>query len=430
MEKKKSSFISFPSFLCHCPEGCCFRSRAPQTLHPPQVFSADVISHHIQNCSQLTVFLPVKVITMTIWMIFLLSVRTGFGQEQGGTCRPFCSGSDCVTLNHERVDFKTAKEACHGRNGELMTFQTKIDETILHTLSQELYGNFWIGLYLPSGTCSNLSAPLRGYKWTSGSMQSSFIPSLCNWNDGSEVCSSHCVSLSNDQKLTERLCTDRADGYLCKMKYEDACQAQKLTDPIVFQSSKGCSLGPCEHLCTDVKGGYKCSCFKGYIPDTVNPRKCKMHCSQHTCPAICQHNPDSACFCPNGYIAIDKVCEDIDECSMDWCSKGCKNTYGSFVCSCPEGFVLKDEVRCIKVVHSENYMVTTPIVIGSAQPAANNNTFKESSTAGGFLWIWIFLALAVVVLIIVIRFYVVKWQKGREQNFMQQSAAPVDNIEC
>lgn len=368
---------------------------------------------------------------MTIWIIFLLSVKAGFSQKQRSICRPFCNGNDCVTLNQERVDFKTAEEACRDRNGELMSFQTERDENILHSLSQELNGNFWIGLYLPAGTCSNLSAPLRGYTWISGSMQSNFIPSLCSWNDGFIVCSSQCVSLSHDLKLKERLCSDKIDGYLCKIKHKDACQVQKFIDPSFFQSSKGCSLGPCEHQCTDVKGGYKCSCFKGYIPDSVDPRQCKMHCPHQKCPAVCQRNPDSGCFCPDGYIVIENVCEDIDECSMAWCDQKCTNTYGSFVCSCQEGFVLKDQVKCVKEVHNVHFMVTTPIALDFVKPAANNsNTFKGSATAGGFLWVWIFLALAVVLFVIVIRFYVVKCQRGREQNFNQQSAAPVVNIEC
>lgn len=374
-------------------------------------------------------FLPVKAITKMIWIIFLLSVRTGLSQKQRNICRPFCSGSDCVTLNQERLDFQTAEEACRGRNGELMTFHTEVDENLLYSLSQELNGNFWIGLYLAAGTCSNLSAPLRGYTWTSGRMQSSFIPSLCSWNDNSIVCSSWCVALSHDLKLTERSCTDKPDGYLCKVKHKDACQAQKTTDPTFFPSSKGCSDGPCEHQCKDVKGGYKCSCFRGYIPDSVNPRQCKLHCPHQKCPAVCPGDPDSACLCPDGFLASGRDCEDIDECAMAWCEQECENTFGSFMCSCREGFVLKDEVNCHEEEHNKNFMVATPIAIDFVKPASSNSTFK-SSAAGGFLWVWIFLALAVVVLIVVIRFYAVKRQRGREQNFNQQSAAPVENIEC
>lgn len=354
-------------------------------------------------------------------VIFLLSIKTGLCMKQTDTCRPFCTGSDCITLHHDRADFKTAQEACRDRRGELVTFQLA-DDHIVDILSQELYGNFWIGLRLPLGACSNLSTPLRGYEWASGPMHRSFIPSLKTWKDSVEVCSPRCVSLSNDQKWTERSCSDKISGFLCRAKHKDACQAQELSDSNVFQSSDGCSSGPCEHTCTVVKGGYKCSCFRGFIPDSKDPRRCKMYCAQQTCPVICDGHSDSECSCPDGFIKNDKFCEDIDECVMDGCDQECKNTFGSFECSCREGFVLKDQVKCINA---------TPIVIGAVKPAATNNTLTGSSApAGGFVWIWISVVIAVVVFIIVIRFYVVKRQKHREQSSSQQSSAPVDNIEC
>ncbi|XP_039642842.1 complement component C1q receptor [Perca fluviatilis] len=383
-------------------------------------------------CLQLTVFVPMKVMTMTILMsvILFFSITTGFGMEQTGVCRPFCTGSDCITVDQDRVDFQTAEEACRDRNGELMTFSSETDESTINSLRQELYGNFWIGLRLPASACSNLSVPLRGYKWTSDNVHSSFIPSFSTWKDSVKVCSPRCVSLSNGQKWTERLCSDKTDGFLCKTKHKDACQAQELSDPNVIKSSKGCKGGPCEHTCTDVKGGYICSCYSGYIPDSKNPEECKLHCPQHKCPAKCQ-GKTSECYCPDGFLLSDTFCEDIDECLNGGCDQECKNTFGSFVCSCRKGFVLKNEVKCVKAKGSESFAVTTPIVIAFVKPATNNHTLKGSSApAGGFLWIWIFVVVAVVVFIFVIRFYVVKQQKRREQNSNQPSTAPVENIEC
>ncbi|XP_071327429.1 complement component C1q receptor-like [Trachinotus anak] len=369
-------------------------------------------------------------VTMTFFMsiVFLFSVTKGFGMKQTGICRPVCTGSDCVTVNQGRVDFGTAEEACRVMNGELMKLQPQTDDRILNSLRQELFGNFWIGLRLPAGACSNLSAPLRGYEWTSGGTHGSFIPSFSTWKDSVEVCAPHCVSLSNDLKWTERLCSDKTDGYLCRTNHKDACQTQELSDSNVFRDSQGCSAGPCQHQCKDIKGGYICSCFKGYKPDSKDPKQCKMYCETQTCPMICQSDGNS-CSCPHGYIQNEGVCEDIDECEMRECEQGCKNSFGSFVCSCEEGFVLTVEGHCIKAEKPESFAITE----GFVKPAANNNTLKASSApVGGFLWIWIFVAVAVVVLMFVVRFYVVKRQKRREQNSNQQTTATavVDKIEC
>ncbi|KAG8013547.1 Complement component C1q receptor [Nibea albiflora] len=371
----------------------------------------------------MTMFVPVKVkafITLTL-AIFLLS-KAGFCMKQARTCRPFCTGSDCITLNQDRLDFEAAKEACRNKNGELATFQLETDENILDILRQGLYGDFWIGLHLPDGACSNLSVPLRGYEWISGSMHRSFIPSFRAWKDSVKVCSPRCVSLSNDQKLTERLCSDKTDGFLCKTKHKDACQAQEISNSFIFNSTKGCSSGPCQHLCKNVKGGYECSCFKGYIPDSNAPEQCKLHCAQQKCPAV------NTCECPKGYLCEENMCIDINECEMEYCDQKCKNTFGSYVCSCKEGFVLKGEVKCTKAADSNGFVFTTPVAEGFAKPTPNNTVKGASAT--GFLWLWIFIAVAVVVLIFVIRFCVVKRQKNREQNSIQQSSFPVDNIEC
>ncbi|XP_042357317.1 complement component C1q receptor [Plectropomus leopardus] len=371
-------------------------------------------------CSQLIAFVPMK---MMIILIFS-SVKTGFGVQQAAVCRPFCTGTDCITVNQHRVDFQSAEEACHDSKGELLTLQSEEDENTVKILSQKLFGDFWIGLRLPAATCSNLSAPLRGYKWTSTGVYS-FNPASSTWKESVKLCSPSCVSFSKNQKWTERLCSDKTDGYLCKTKHKDACRAQALSEPNVIQSSKGCSGEPCEHTCTAVKGGYICSCFKGYIPDSKSPERCKIHCAQEKCPAVCVRHTD--CSCPDGYLLNYTSCIDIDECSSEQCDHGCRNTFGSFVCSCREGFVLKNQVKCVKAKSSKSLVVTTPVVVSVNQAAANNHTLSGSTAP---LWIWILVVVAVVVFIVVMRFYVVQRQKHRELNSGQRSAAPMDNIEC
>lgn len=316
---------------------------------------------------------PVLRMSMTILMVSL-TVGKGLDIKQPDHCRAVCSNygkPDCITLNQGEVDFKTAEEACHDRKGELLQLCSKSDKRLFDILSQELFGNYWIGLHLPAGACSNLSAPLRGYKWISGRPGITFLPS---WNNHIQLCSPHCVSLSSDEKWTERPCLDKADGFLCKVELQDACRGQEVSHPTLFQSYKGCSSGPCEQNCEDFKGGYTCSCFKQYIPDNKDPRQCKPHCAQKRCPSIQEAGYD---ICPEGFLKVDgNFCEDPNE-----------------------------------------GPVTTPPVVAFVKPPISNNTLKASSVPGvRFLWVLIVVIVVVIASIFVIRFYVVKRNRQRENS--------------
>ncbi|XP_030574807.1 complement component C1q receptor-like [Archocentrus centrarchus] len=376
---------------------------------------------------------PVLITSFIILMVSLTGAK-GSSMKQSSHCRAVCTDggkNDCITLNQDKVDLKTAKDNCQAFKGELLEFQSKTDKSLFDILSRGLFGNYWIGLHLPAGACSNLSAPLRGYKWVSGEKGSSFIPS---WDKSAELCSPHCVSLTGDQKWTEQLCSDIIDGFLCKTKLEDACRGQEVSHPTVFQSSKDCSSGPCEHDCKKVQGGYTCSCFHQYIPDSKNPKMCKLHCAQQRCPAI---NDMGYYLCPDGFLKVESeegnFCEDVDECDMrPDINCNCKNTYGSFECSCREGFVLKDQVKCIKFKDSEDLVSTTLAVVAFVKPPTQNNTLKASSApAARFLWLWIVAAVAVIASVFTIWFYVVKRRRQRESSNQQSSVnVPVGNIEC
>ncbi|XP_021168833.2 thrombomodulin [Fundulus heteroclitus] len=347
----------------------------------------------------------------------LLLLFTEPGSGLTAPCLPVCSGEDCITVNRASVDFDTAEKACRGRNGELLTLQADTHQRIFAALAEALPGDLWVGLRLPAGSCSRRSEPLRGYEWTSGSPEETSNASLLVWAEGPAVCSPHCASLSQHGTVTERPCSHKADGFLCRTKEKSACWEQEK----FFKSSADCGSAPCEQKCDNAKGGFKCSCFKGYIPDVGEPRRCRLHCPHHKCPPICPGGPGGPCHCADGFLLNEGTCEDLDECTMDRCEQGCVNTYGSFMCFCRLGFVLKDEVKCtVAAGRDRSALVVVPT---QEDPAVKGS----SASAGPFLWIWVVAAVVLVASVFLIRLYVVHRQKRREESCSQQGAAPADD---
>ncbi|KAG7221944.1 hypothetical protein INR49_016970 [Caranx melampygus] len=80
-------------------------------------------------------------------------------------------------------------------------------------------------------------------------------------------------------------------------------------------------------------------------------------CSSLRCQFGCQMERGGVvrCLCPPGlHLAADnRTCEDVDECQQDAdvcpMRQTCRNTFGSFICVCREGFVtgtLRGSVQC------------------------------------------------------------------------------------
>ncbi|XP_059158121.1 uncharacterized protein LOC131942326 [Physella acuta] len=85
-------------------------------------------------------------------------------------------------------------------------------------------------------------------------------------------------------------------------------------------------------------------------------------CANNPCPSLtgCVDIPASeeqvtglsyTCTnCPDGYkLNLNKTkCEDVDECKTKPCGTNalCENTYGSFICNCPEGFRKSGKLNC------------------------------------------------------------------------------------
>lgn len=101
----------------------------------------------------------------------------------------------------------------------------------------------------------------------------------------------------------------------------------------------------CAHNCVDRKVGYDCTCNAGF---KVN------HIDRH-------------------------LCEDINECEDRPCSQICTNTYGSYHCSCTDGYALKDKHICkaatseqAKLIFSNRYYLREADLHGHSTLLAHN----------------------------------------------------------
>ena len=95
--------------------------------------------------------------------------------------------------------------------------------------------------------------------------------------------------------------------------------------------------------CTNLPGSYNCSCLEGYNlvnEDCININECEE--DQNICgKGNCTDTIGSfTCKCETGFYYSNGTCVDIDECSFGnftsctFPSKTCKNTAGSYNCSC------------------------------------------------------------------------------------------------
>ncbi|XP_042359562.1 thrombomodulin [Plectropomus leopardus] len=188
-----------------------------------------------------------------------------------------------------------------------------------------------------------------------------------------------------------------------------------------------CVSAPCEHMCTNTPGSYKCSCYDGYIEDPTAPNKCKLHCGKEECPAECDPNDRFQCYCPDGYVAEERedhtVCIDIDECSFFYCDQDCKNTFGSYVCSCSRGYTLVGQYRCVKNEDDtdtdgsmEGSGVSTTPSIPSTSPAPQPEPTTQPSgvSVGGLVGI-IVCTVFFIVLVVVVAHYLLS-DKGKTES--------------
>lgn len=101
-----------------------------------------------------------------------------------------------------------------------------------------------------------------------------------------------------------------------------------------------CSIGnPCGNgTCTNVVGGFECSCHEGFEPGSM------MTCEGQW---LAKATTNETKRKKKERKIIPSLCPDINECSQNplLCAFRCVNTFGSYECMCPAGYVLRDDQR-------------------------------------------------------------------------------------
>ncbi|XP_051909309.1 thrombomodulin-like [Hippocampus zosterae] len=166
----------------------------------------------------------------------------------------------------------------------------------------------------------------------------------------------------------------------------------------------------CEHMkCVKSDGAYACACREGFRVSPLDPAKCEMSCDRRDCLANCIPNPDlekkdmHQCFCPDGYVQDIRnntaYCTDIDECkNRKLCEHKCENLFGSFACSCDEGYDLFDDYMCV-IPDDEGWRPAEAPTPAPPRPASMPTYVK----AGSALGIAVFVSLCLLLLYLLVR---------------------------
>ncbi|XP_060790271.1 signal peptide, CUB and EGF-like domain-containing protein 1 [Neoarius graeffei] len=291
----------------------------------------------------------------------------------GQTLRCACKEDfrTCASIHNMQANFTTAQQICMKNGGKLLTPWSKIIGSLLFNKT----GHFWIGT-----GCDCLSSKRNSQ---------GDIATLNRGGEGVE-CSSQCISVSSNRELAKRSCEEQADGFLCDgIDWENCWESQP--SEVQILNKKDCGLAPCEHKCEEVPGGHMCSCFKRYRPRRKNPEYCESSCNSDSCPLPCP-----TCRCPDGFLKDEAQCTDLDECDLNDhnCAQKCRNTIGSYKCSCDEGFMLVNRSECVRLINPTP--VTATLVTQSVNYELSHAAF---GTPAEYIGLILFILLVIPALI-------------------------------
>ncbi|MGH0128938.1 UNVERIFIED_CONTAM: hypothetical protein FKN15_064067 [Acipenser sinensis] len=164
--------------------------------------------------------------TVTAALQLLLLQVTGQAVKSG-----LCIENDCYTIHQDSKTFQNANDVCSTQQGHLMTVRSTVANDAMSTLMANEHGDFWIGLHLPEGQCTNNDITLRGYEWHATLAL------------GDETFYDICVAFQ-PKVLRKRL--DKAMGTECPSPVTESSEALRAPVPSLLQLSQSPSQGiPC-----------------------------------------------------------------------------------------------------------------------------------------------------------------------------------------
>ncbi|XP_061170081.1 neurogenic locus notch homolog protein 1-like [Saccostrea echinata] len=178
-------------------------------------------------------------------------------------------------------------------------------------------------------------------------------------DDSVRPCSGDCTNLNCDEGLVpgpgqgcldlktvrEMECVPEcANGGSCE---DGRCVCPPgLSGPVCHNDVDECatSSNTCQFSCRNTFGSFHCVCPSGFTTSSDRTTCIEEHCIPGCLNGgVCKNGK---CQCPDGFSGT--LCqEDINECTryVNPCEDRCRNTYGSYFCSCPPGSQLREDKR-------------------------------------------------------------------------------------